>query len=238
MQKTGRRWFPGRTSCFLLAALLLLFPLSLPTPSQKASASAEAPLIRLMRGNACFVKGVRRPADYKRERRRLVDGQQPYATILSCSDSRVPPELVFDESLGKIFVVRVAGNVIDLITLGSIEYAAEHLHSPLLLVLGHESCGAVEAAVEGGHFPPGIEAIVRKIEPAVAIARRKHPNVKDILPYAVVENIELQTRSVLDQSEVLRHMVENKELRIATGEYWLRSGRVDILSRNVEGSRH
>lgn len=224
--------------CLVAAVLLFLGPLSFTASSQKSSPSKEDPLARLMDGDARFVKGKHRHANYKRERAELTKGQHPYAIILSCSDSRVPPEIVFDESLGKVFVVRVAGNVVDPVTLGSIEYAAEHLHSKLLFVLGHESCGAVKATVDGGHFSPGIEAIVEKIKPAVAIARRKHPDAKDILPYAIEENIELQTRSVLDQSEIIRHLVESKDLRIANGEYWLKSGRVKLFSRNVEGSRH
>jgi carbonic anhydrase len=181
-----------------------------------------------MDGNARFVKGKHRHANYKRERAELTKGQHPYGIILSCSDSRVPPEIVFDESLGKVFVVRVAGNVVDPVTLGSIEYAAEHLHSKLLFVLGHESCGAVEAAVDGGHFSPGIEAIVEKIEPAVAIARRKHPHAKDILPFAVDENVALQTSSVLAQSDIIKELVEKKELRIATGVYHLASGKINL----------
>ena len=134
--------------CFVAAALLFSGLLPFSASSQKALASEEDTLARLMNGNARFVKGQHRPANYKRERAELTKGQRPYAIVLSCSDSRVPPEIVFDESLGKLFVVRVAGNVVDPIALGSIEYAAEHLHSKLLFVLGHESCGAVKATVE------------------------------------------------------------------------------------------
>ncbi|MEK6407563.1 MAG: carbonic anhydrase [Acidobacteriota bacterium] len=236
MQKIKQRFSLKLGSCLVAAALLFLGPLSFPASSQKPSASKED-LTRLIAGNRRFMQGRRRRVNYERERAALIYEQHPYATVLSCSDSRVPPEIVFDESLGKLFVIRVAGNVVDLVALGSIEYAAEHLHSKLLLVLGHESCGAVKAAVDGGHYSPGIEAIVEKIKPAVEIAKRKHPDAIDILPYAVVENIELQTKSVLAQSEIISRLVENRELKIASGEYWLRSGRVDIFPGIGEGSR-
>ena len=222
--------------CFGVALLLASGPLSLPASSQKPAHSAGDPLARLMAGNARFAEGQRRPANYRKERAELTKGQQPYAIVLSCSDSRVPPEMVFDESLGRLFVVRVAGNVVDAATLGSIEYAAEHLHAKLLYVLGHESCGAVKATVDGGHFSPGIESIVEKIKPAVAAARRDHPNTKDILPFAVQENVAIQIKSVVDQSDILRDMVEKKELRIAGGVYRLASGRVDFFQNNFTAS--
>src|SRR5258705_1725495 len=208
MQRIEQRSSLRLGYCLVAAALLSPGPLSFSAPSQKPLASKEDTLARLMDGNARFVKGQHRPADYKRERAELTKAQHPYAIILSCSDSRVPPEIVFDESLGKLFVVRVAGNVVDPVSLGSIEYAAEHLHSKLLYVLGHESCGAVTAAVDGGHFSPSIESILEKIKPAVAAARRDHPGAKDILPFAVRENVAVQSKSVIDQSEILRGVIE------------------------------
>jgi len=197
----------------------------------------DDPIRRLMAGNERFAKGRHRPANYKSERAMLTKGQHPYAIVLSCSDSRVPPEIVFDESLGRLFVVRVAGNVVDPATLGSIEYAAEHLHSKMLFVLGHESCGAVRAAVDGGHFTPSIESIVEKIKPAVAASRRDHPNAKDILPFAIQENVAVQIRSIVDQSNILREMIEKKELRIEGGVYRLDSGKVDFFMKNFTASR-
>ncbi|MFY9570851.1 MAG: carbonic anhydrase, partial [Blastocatellia bacterium] len=164
--KSGHRKFLKRGPGLALAVLILLGPLPPSASSKQPDTSSADPLARLLNGNARFVRGVRRPANYKRERRALTKVQHPYAIVLSCSDSRVPPEIVFDESLGKLFVVRVAGNVVDPVTLGSIEYAAEHLHSKLLFVLGHESCGAVRATIDGGHSSPGIEAIVDRIKPA------------------------------------------------------------------------
>jgi len=228
MNRKDRR-LVSTAHCIVVALLFSLGPLSLSGLSQKPPPSHEDPLARLMAGNARFAKGRHRPADYKRERAELTKSQHPYAIILSCSDSRVPPEIVFDESLGRLFVVRVAGNVVDPATLGSIEYAAEHLHSKLLYVLGHESCGAVRAAVDGGPFPPSIESIIEKIKPAVAAARREHPGAKDIHPFAVRENVSLQIKGVVDQSSILRDMIDKKELRIAGGVYRLASGKVDFF---------
>ncbi|MBK7258284.1 MAG: hypothetical protein IPI01_10895 [Ignavibacteriae bacterium] len=116
-------------------------------------AASKDPVARLLNGNRRFVEGRTAARDFVHERPALTAGQHPYAIILTCSDSRVPPELLFDESLGQLFVVRDAGNVVDSVVLGSIEYAAEHLHAGLLIVLGHEACGAVNATIKGGDVP-------------------------------------------------------------------------------------
>ena len=140
--------------------------------------SAEA-LDKLLEGNARFVSDQLNPQKpcCAGTRLALASGQQPYAIILSCSDSRVPPEIIFDVGLGEIFVVRDAGNVLSPIVLGSIEYAADHLGSPLLVFLGHECCGAVPAAVDShgeahGHGHGHVGEIVQAIAPAVAEARK------------------------------------------------------------------
>jgi carbonic anhydrase len=236
MKQSDHR-FVSRVHCLGLTLMLVLGPLSLAASPKKPAVSPDNPLTLLSQGNARFVKGKRLRANYKRERKALTAGQHPYAIVLSCSDSRVPPEIVFDQSLGKLFVVRVAGNVVDPATLGSIEYAAEHLHSKLLFVLGHESCGAVKATVDGGHFSPSIESIVERIKPAVAAAKKEHPNAKDILPFAVRENVELQIKSAVEQSAIIRELVKKRELQIAGGVYRLDSGKIDFLSKGFSASR-
>ena len=123
----------------------------------------------LMEGNARFVSGDLAPKNFPERRTELVSGQSPFVTVVTCSDSRVPPELIFDQGLGDIFVIRVAGNVMDPVVLGSVEYGVEHLHTPLLVILGHQCCGAVTAATEGG-AEGNIESIMTEIEPAVEIA--------------------------------------------------------------------
>ena len=140
-------------------------------------------LKKLMGGNARFMKDDKEYISWGDVRRKeLTKGQNPFAVILSCSDSRVPPEHVFDQELGDIFVVRVAGNVADPIELGSVEYAAEHLNVPLVMVLGHKKCGAVTAAVNsGGKAEGNIGAIVKKIAPAVETAKKSGKEKDDLL---------------------------------------------------------
>ena len=129
-------------------------------------------LERLMKGNERFVKGrAIQPNGSPEHRRELLAGQEPFAVVLGCSDSRVPPEIIFDCGLGEIFVIRVAGNILDDVVIGSIEYAVEHLGTRLVLVLGHESCGAVGASLEGGEAGGHIDSIVNAIVPAVESVR-------------------------------------------------------------------
>lgn len=130
---------------------------------------AATALEMLKEGNARFVKGELCNKDsYAADREALDGGQKPFAVIVTCSDSRVAPEIFFDQKLGDIFIIRNAGNVIDATALGSIEYAVEHLKSPLVVVCGHSKCGAVTAACSGGELPPNIKSITDRIQPAVA----------------------------------------------------------------------
>ena len=141
--------------------------MSLHDPAVKVT-DAEQALAYLKEGNARFVANELSAKDnYADVRKTLAGGQQPYAIVLCCADSRVAPEIYFDQKLGDIFVIRNAGNVVDDIVLGSIEYGAEHLGSPLVVVLGHTSCGACTAAVQGGDVPRNIGEIMKKIAPSV-----------------------------------------------------------------------
>src|SRR5512139_387673 len=123
-------------------------------------------LTHLLRGNERFIAGwPDHPNQSARRRREVSDaGQQPYAIILSCADSRVPPEIIFDQGLGDVFVIRVAGNVLDDVILGTIEYAVEHMHTPLVMVLGHDKCGAVTAAVEHVPTHSHVEAVLEALQ--------------------------------------------------------------------------
>jgi len=167
-------------------------------------------------------------------RKPLLNGQWPYATILSCADSRVPPEIIFDEGLGRLFIVRNAGNLIDPITLGSIEYASLHSTSRLIMVMGHESCGAVGAAVKafehpGGHETPSINAIVASIMPAVKKAKKETGlSGKELVEAAAKENVKMNIARILDQSAALRKMVDHGDLKVVGGYYSLHTGKVDI----------
>lgn len=191
-------------------------------------------LQRLMDGNRRFVGNqmtLPKTSDGA-AREKLVKGQSPYAIILSCSDSRVPPELVFDQGLGEIFVVRVAGNVPDPIVLGSIEYGAEHLNVPLVVVLGHKRCGAVTAAVEAGGSPEGnIGAIVREIAPAVAQARKEAGGKEkaELVETAIVDNVKRVAADLPARSAVLGELVKEGKIRIVAAEYDLATGKVALL---------
>ena len=138
--------------------------MSLHDPAKKITSADEA-LQLLKEGNARFTKGkLSTKSNYPKIRATLSTGQQPFAIVLCCADSRVAPEIYFDMKLGDIFVIRNAGNVVDDVVLGSIEYGAEHLGSPLVVVLGHTSCGAVTAAVQGGKVPKNAKAMAKQIK--------------------------------------------------------------------------
>src|SRR6185503_16856953 len=175
---------------------LLLLSLSILGVGQKdeEKVTADSALAELKSGNAHHVEHrYQHPHATVDRRRQLASGQNPHAEILSCSDSRVPPELIFDVGLGDLFVVRVAGNVVANTELGSLEYGAEHLHIPLLVVLGHQHCGAVTAAVEGGEAGGHINALVNLLVPAVQKSRGL-PG--DAVENAVKANVEMVVKQL------------------------------------------
>ncbi len=202
------------------------------SPKRKAHGNdellVESYIERLKEGNSRFVKGKLSSKNFAKQREELVAGQQPYAIILGCSDSRVSPELLFDESLGQLFIVRDAGNVADSVTLGSIEYAAEHLHVKLLVVLGHTSCGAVKATLAGGEVPPNIGAIARRISPAADRAKAKNLGEKETALDASAENVHEQIDACSLQSTVLHDLIETNELKIVGAMYNLETGKVEF----------
>ena len=166
-------------------------------------------------------------------RETLAKGQKPYAIILSCSDSRVPPEIIFDKGLGEIFVARVAGNVADPVVLGSIEYAAEHLGSPLIMVLGHERCGAVTAAVGAKGKPEGnIGAILRLIQPAVKQAKKEAAGKakEELVETAIDDNVKLVAANLTKQSKILKEMAEAGKVKIVGAKYDLDDGKVSVMN--------
>ena len=210
----------------VLLALLVAFSVFAPSSAHESSPDA----VRLLKaGNGRYVTGKLRQRNYKADRKATADGQHPYAIVLTCADSRVPPEILFDESLGKLFVIRVAGNVIDPVELGSIEYAAEHLHVSTLLILGHESCGAVKATLEGGKVSPNLEALVKRIAPAAEEAKKAGLGPAKTLKLAIRENVFLQIHEAVEQSEVLKELVHDQKLRIVGAVYNLHTGRVEFL---------
>lgn len=195
---------------------------------EKVESAVEAKKL-LVKGNERFVSGEAAEKDLSGTRREeLTEGQEPFAVIVCCADSRVPPELLFDQGLGDIFVVRVAGNVADPVAIGSVEYAVEHLEVPLVVVLGHEKCGAVSATVEGGEAPGSIGSIVEKISPSVEKARSGGAEGEELIEKAVELNVE-QTIRDLKSSPIVTERRGKEELSILGATYELGSGEVKWL---------
>lgn len=200
--------------------------------AKEAAGSPEAALRRLEEGNHRFVADQMAPREPLAQRRaRLASGQRPFAVILACADSRVVPELIFDQQLGDLFVVRLAGNVTDPAVLGSIEYAVEHLHPTLAVVLGHTRCGAVQAAVAGGDQEGNLGELIERVRVGADLPRDERRAVEN----GVRVNTLHQTRNLTSQSEVLRDFVASGRLRIVAGVYSLETGRVGWLDVAANG---
>ncbi len=209
------------------------------------SISPDEALQRLMDGNKRFVENRMTAASScdSAARTALAHSQKPYAVILTCSDSRVPPEVIFDKGLGEIFVIRVAGNVPDPVVLGSIEYAVEHLGTPLIMVLGHERCGAVKATVEAKGKATGsrnIDAIVNRIAASRMAAEkaceacRGIRNCAEKKPGEYAEcladaNARRIAAGLPAQSSILKHTLAEKKIRIVTAKYDLDDGLVTLF---------
>jgi carbonic anhydrase len=210
------------------AAVLFAF-LALPGIGQKSvvKVTADSALAELRAGNARHAAHrYEHPHETVALRRQLASGQNPHAEVLSCSDSRVPPELLFDQGLGDLFVVRVAGNVASDTELGSLEYGAEHLHVPLLVVLGHQHCGAVTAAVEGGEAEGHIGALVNLLRPAV-VETRGLPG--DQVENAVKANVEMVVKQLRGSTPILAELTSQGKLKVVGAVYSLDTGKVTWL---------
>lgn len=227
--KVSRRSFLG-ASATLAAVLTPGISVSAPAPPAQTISADEA-LAQLMEGNKRYSAGRTVHGDLTARRDEVAGGQQPFAMILSCSDSRVPPELIFDQTLGALFVVRVAGNYAETGGIGSFEYSFEHFHSPLLLVLGHSSCGAVHATVDamktpGAAIPGDIAAIVNAIGPAVKKAQKQDG---DIYANAIAQNARDNAEALAVRDPILNAGVTKRSLRVASAVYDLKSGQVSLL---------
>jgi carbonic anhydrase len=195
--------------------------------------SADEALARLVAGNERFVQGEARfPTVQKEILADLAKGQQPYATILGCSDSRVPPELVFDAGFGELFVIRVAGNVISAEIMGTLQYAGLHLQTTLFVVLGHEGCGAVEAALAAHHgdaaHPERIARLLESITPGLAGLDRSRTHA-DRMRAAVEANVRWSMHQLLATPEAVARRTEGR-VTLVGAVYELETGRVRFLS--------
>ena len=216
-------------------------PVAGPTPTLRGPQVIEGgpALQRLMNGNLRFVANyLQSPGQHPERREQVAEGQHPFAAILCCADSRVPPEIVFDQGLGDLFVVRVAGNVADDEIIGSLEYAVEHLGVKLIMVLGHERCGAVRAALEarvtGSHVEGHLGHLLHSLEPAISAADVTLGNVWDVV---IDTNATLTAQQLQHAQPILAEFVEHGEVQVVAARYDLDTGLVKLL-KDESGDPH
>jgi carbonic anhydrase len=199
-------------------------------PKPQNAVSPDASLDLLTKGNDRYIDGVSRRHDFKHEREALVGGQNPYAGILSCADSRIAPEYAFDSGRGDLFVCRVAGNFANADTIASMEYAVAVLGTPLIMVLGHDSCGALDATIKSlkdnttlpGHLPSLVEALAPAVK---AVASRPG----DQLDNAIRQNVTDNVAKLRNASPILSEAVAQRKLKVVGGIYRLKNGRVEMI---------
>ncbi len=212
---------------FACATLVATLCLSASASDTAPRVTPEAALSRLTEGNKRFVEGAATHPDQTAEHRvEVAGGQHPFAIVLTCADSRLSPEIIFDQGIGDIFVVRNAGNLLDDHVLGSIEYAVEHLHATLIVVLGHTKCGAVSAAVAGGEAPGHIKSIIESLSDAVAMAKRKPGDPVD---NAVRISAKLSAAALAKAEPIVGEAVKSGELQVMAARYDIATGQVDFL---------
>jgi len=221
-----------------VTALLLAAAIALPalqaadpaTPKPRNVMTPDQALERLMRGNKRFVSNGMKIRDFQPTRTLLTGGQNPYASILSCSDSRVPPEYAFDSGLGNLFVVRVAGNFVSSEGLASLEYGSLVLGIPLIVVLGHEHCGAVSSTInavtEKATFPGDIPSLIAAIKPAVKASLHEPGN---LLINSTKANVLRNVKRLETASPILRDAIRSGRLKVVGAIYHLETGQVELL---------
>ncbi|HWR13847.1 MAG TPA: carbonic anhydrase [Terriglobales bacterium] len=214
-------------ACLLIALPLLTAVSAVAQHAVPAPVSADHVWKSLAAGNQRFVAGKAEPRNVIADRKALVKTQHPRVAILSCSDSRVPPEFIFDAGLGDLFVVRSAGEDEDPISIGSLEYAVEHLGSSVIVVLGHQSCGAVTAACSGAKSESANLGAVLK--PIASSCSKMDPNRPETLDLAIRDHVQTVAKHVLSESEVLKKAVDEGKLTIIPAYYSLETGEVTKL---------
>jgi len=234
-----RTLFGATASAAAAAALVAGATPAAATPGRRTNDPRATPLNadqawrKLVAGNDRFVAGKQKhPHESLAWRESLVAGQNPFAVVLSCADSRVSPELVFDEGLGDLFVIRAAGEVLDTAVVGSIEYAIEHLGVPLIVIVGHQSCGAVGAAIElvqhNAEFTGDIATLVRTIEPAVR-ATPANNNADAFFDACVAEQARRAAKYLQERSNIISNAVAHHGVKVFSATYELETGKVTKL---------
>ena len=233
---SSRRTFLKQAALGLGAAIatqsLPALAASATPPKPENVISSNDALTRLMDGNARYVGNKPNPTDFASTRAALALGQNPYASVLSCADSRISPELCFDSERGDLFVTRVAGNYVTPAILASLEYGAAVLQSPLIMVLGHTSCGAINAAIKAvkkdEDFPGHIQQLTTDLSPAVTAAMKIKPANLELA--AVRENVLINVNKLRNATPILRRRVQNGQLKVVGGVYHLETGRVELIT--------
>lgn len=202
-----------------------------PPPKPQNVVSPDEALKLLVEGNRRYINGTSKRHDFKNEREALTRGQNPYAGILSCADSRIAPEYAFDSGRGDLFVCRVAGNFANDDSIASFEYAIAILNVPLLMVLGHRACGAIDATIkslkDGTTLPGHLPSLVSALSPAVKAVAGRTGNELD---NAIKENVALNVEKLKTATPIIDKAVTEKKVRIVGGVYNLDDGRVELLS--------
>lgn len=206
------------------------WPAAAQTPPPNAIAP-DAALKRLLDGNARYTANAPEQKDYSAGRAARASAQYPFAAILSCADSRVAPELAFDQGPGELFVVRLAGNFVNDDGLASLEYGAKFLGTPLIMVLGHSNCGAVDAAIkvlkDNVKLPGHLPELVRSIKPAVETAKAQKP--ANLLDAAIAANVALNVTRLKTAKPILSGLVADKKVQVVGAVYDLATGKVSLL---------
>jgi carbonic anhydrase len=200
-------------------------------PKPQNVLSPDAALHRLTRGNRRYVEGVSKRHDFAHEREPLATGQNPFAAVLSCADSRISPEYCFDVGRGDVFVCRVAGNFANDDIVASLEYAVAVLNTPLIMVLGHDACGAVDATIksvkDGTTLPGHLPALVAALRPAVEAVKDESG---DMLNNAIRRNVLLNVEKLKGAAPILKAAVDDKKIQVVGGIYKLATGHVEMVS--------
>lgn len=221
----------------LRLVLCLCFVAALPraTRADDGPTPAEA-LQRMQIGHARYLcgKSDRPNCDAAARERNFSHGQHPFAAVLSCADSRAPVEMLFDQGIGDLFVIRVAGAVSDKQQLGSLEYAFEHLHVPLLVVMGHRGCGAVGASMSSVDPPGNLGSIVRCIRPAVELAEKQNPSLRGdaLLAEAVKLNVLQTMRDILTGSPIIAELVQKGKIKVVGAVYDIETGTLNWIGQH------
>ena len=233
-QGLSRRHVMTGAAALLAASTLSPLPSFAAEPPAADARNAIPPseaLDRLMQGNARYAAGESICQDYSVGRAERASAQYPLVAALSCSDSPLSPELLFDHGPGDVFVVRVAGNFVNTDGLASMEYAVEILGVPLLMVIGHTNCGAISAAVkvvtERAELPGHLPELVKSIEPAVIAAHGKHPS--DLVAATIEENVRLNVKRLIDDTPILADALAAKKIGISGGVYDIATGKVNLV---------